>query len=36
MLLDIMSDHCKILREIRHNHYFDLGNSSNKFGNHIE
>jgi len=34
MLFCIMSDHCGILRVIRHNHYLDLGNGSKKFGNH--
>jgi len=29
-----MSDHCEILRIVRHNRYLDLGNGSNKFGNH--
>jgi len=24
----------KIMKVIRHNHYLDLGNGSNKFGNH--
>jgi len=34
MLLCIMSDHCEILRVIRHNRYLDLGNGSKKLGNH--
>jgi len=34
MLFCIMSDHCEILRVIRHNRYLDLGNGWNKFGNH--
>ena len=29
-----MSDHCELLRVIRHNRCLDLGNGSNKFGNH--
>jgi len=29
----IMSDHCEILRVIRHIRHLDLGNRSNKFGN---
>ena len=32
----IMSDHCEILRVIRHNRYPGLGNGSNKFGNHCQ
>jgi len=34
MFFYIMSDHCEILWVIRHSCYLDLGNSSNKFGNH--
>jgi len=34
MLFCIMSDHCEVLRVIRHNRCLDLGNGSNKFGNH--
>jgi len=34
MLLHIMSNHCEILRVVRHNRYLHLGNSMNKFGNH--
>ena len=30
----IMSDNCEILRVLRCNRYLDLGNGSNKFGNH--
>ena len=30
----VISDHCDILRVIRHNRYFGSGNVSNKFGNH--
>jgi len=33
MFFYIMSDHCKILWVIRHNHYLDLGNGLKKFGN---
>ena len=29
-----MSEHCELLRVIRHNCYHDLGNGSNKFGYH--
>jgi len=29
-----MSDHCEILWVTRPNRYLDLGNGSNKFGNH--
>jgi len=29
-----MSDHCEILRVVRHNRYLDLVRGSNKFGNH--
>jgi len=36
MLFCIMSDHCEIFRVIRHNYYLDLGNGSNKFGNHFD
>ena len=34
MLSYIMSDNCEILRVIRRNRFLDLGNGSNKFGNH--
>ena len=34
MLFCITSDYCKILRVIKHNRSLDLGNGSNKFGNH--
>jgi len=34
MLFCIMSDHCEILRGVRHNRSLDLGNDSKKFGNH--
>jgi len=33
LLFYIVSDNCEILRVIRCNHYLDLGNGSNKFGN---
>jgi len=29
-----MNNHCEMLGVIRHNRYLDLGNGSNKFGNH--
>ena len=34
MLFCIVSDHCEILRVIRHNRYLDQGNDSKVFGNH--
>ena len=33
MFFCFMSDHCEILRVIRHNRYLDLGNGSKVFGN---
>jgi len=34
MLFYSMSNHCEILRVTRHNHYLEVGNGSNNFGNH--
>jgi len=34
MLFYIMKNHSQVLRAITHNRYLDLGNGSNKLGNH--
>ena len=34
VLFCIMSDHCEMLRGVKHNRHLDLGNGSNKFRDH--